>query len=340
MRELRAQPDGEASPLNPAPTIARYDLRGPVRRLSALSRTTGPPETCVDKLASFDEQGLLLESEEWFRGNGAQHGYKTNFRYQHLCSRLLDIHWERLEGGPREFHLTEYCYDDWGRLTTVRETHQGEEPRVRENFQHREDGSVRMRRHTVCAPNGLVPWQRVPNGRQLYRPPTGTTIETEFNPSGLPCWSLLSGEHGEAFAVLSDYDEDRLVEEYRIALACELPCTDARADWPGVDRRERLGRAALSRARYEYDRQGRLVRTELAAGGIVVREIKLTRNERGDVVLEESVWGDQREDSSRFELEYDQVGNWIRRRRAKVAGTETTLAAEEIRTIAYFSAPG
>jgi hypothetical protein len=325
----------ERSVADPRLFAADYCLSGPVR---TLVHRFGPTGHVTEREVAFRPTGEVSSAREATalpRGGSR----RSSVEYVYGPDAKLRERVRTSEGGvPRR---TRYEYDDRGRLVRVWADHAGRSA-ITQTVEFRPDGAAS--RHDILP--ALAPGVRVshivPNGRMGYSAPGITEIRTEYDPSGIPHWSvMLAPPPHRSFSVLSRYQgpEALLVEEFRAELrAADLPAPGSDWRWPGAQISARLRREdAISSAKYEYDAAHRCVHRVVNLGPLLVEETWTEFDSQGNPVLERTRSEEGPETLVRTEYGYDPSGNWVRKvARQERPGGEAAFVSGEERTITYY----
>lgn len=325
----------ERSVADPRLFAADYCLSGPVR---TLVHRFGPPGHVTEREVAFRPTGEVSSAREaTVLPRGGSRRSKVEFIYG-PDARLSELVRMGEGGVPCR---TRYNYDDRGRLVRVW-ADRAEHSAITQTIEFRPDGAASRHDILPALAPGVHVSHIVPNGRMGYSAPGITEIRTEYDPSGIPHWSvMLAPPPHRSFGVLSRYQgpEARLVEEFRAELrAADLPAPGSDWRWPGAQILARLRREdAISSAKYEYDAAHRCVHRVVNLGPLLVEEMWTEFDSQGNPVLERTRSAEGPETLIRTEYEYETSGNWVRKvARSEPAEGQAAFVSEEERTITYY----
>ena len=341
-----------------------WGVRGPVKRIEA-QRTWYAP-LCTTEHCETTERGDASVAE--FRADGApieQHGrnpdgsdHATRYEYDN-AARLVAVRFTDSTGSAM---LRRPEYDASGRLLRIVERNGAGRERIAETYEYSASGG-RTKVTLVdpsTNPSAVTAWA-VDGSDACYSAPGATSLRTVYDASDRTRQLLfLDDDGGTLGRVEFLYDAaGYLVEE---AFTREDPLAGM-ADGISPAEANALrallgGEGAVSRRQHAYDTNGRRVETVSSLFGLLGRERQtLAYNEHGDRVEERSESEERSMNiddegrltddpagattsvsEARFDYEYDERGNWIRKTvlTRNAPDADFVATSTEQRAIAYF----
>jgi YD repeat-containing protein len=343
----------------------RWGLRGPVKRIE-VQRTWSAPR-CTAAQCDVGERGDTSVAE--FRADGAlvdhrgrnPDGSEHAARYEYdSAGRLVAVMFTDSTGSAM---VRRHEYDASGRLLRSVERDRIGQDRLAETYEYSASGS--RTKVTLVDPStnrsAVTAWA-VDGSDAFYSAPGAVSLRTVYDERDLVTELLFLDDSGATLARVEFlYDTaGRLVEEVHTQLEL-LPAAMISAMKPAdVNALRALmgGEGGVSRRLHTYDANGRRIETVSALFGPLGRERQtMAYNEHGDRVEERSE-SEHRQmniddegrltddpagpttslSEARFEYEYDERGNWLRKtvRGRNAADGDFAVTSTEQRAIAYF----